>query len=254
MSIVPAQTIKSEIAVGRLIQGADAELVQSCSYDLRIGTIFQNGRTISQKGSSSVDQVELKPGGIISMFTLEELNLPADVCATVFPLNSQSSRGLLVLNPGHVDAGYKGAITVKLLNISKHEKILKCGEPIFTVIFDRLEEATSVPYPNRQTNRPQRETEFAENDLNVSPGTLAKLVGEPNDEHVEKLIRNHWMSWVSLALTLGAFVFAVIAALPVFKDARSINQQSGQSTDSNEGVASPGHAPEPAKPPSGPRK
>lgn len=241
MSILPAQTIRAEIAANRLIRNADASLVQSCSYDLRIGTIFQSGRSITrmpQQSAGSVDQVELKPGGVISMFTLEELSLPPDVCATVFPLNSQSSRGLLVLNPGHVDAGYSGPITVKVLNISKHEKVLKLGEPIFTVIFDKLEAATLEPYGNSSSNRQQRETVFAENDLNVSPGTLAKLIGEPNDDHVKKLIRNHWMSWGSSMLAAGAFVFAVIAALPVFKDARGSSQSAVQPSTAN-GTAPP---------------
>jgi deoxycytidine triphosphate deaminase len=232
MSILPAQTIRAEIAAGRLVRNADAACVQSCSYDLRIGSIFQDGRCLNEQNAGAIDQVELKPGGVISMFTHEELMLPTDVCATVFPLNSQSSRGLLVLNPGHVDAGFSGAITVKLLNISKHAKILKLKEPIFTAIFDRLEHATSEPYGNASTTRVQRETAFAENDLNVSPGTLSKLVGEPNDEQINKLIRSHWLSWVTLALTAGAFVFAVIAALPVFKDARSSPSHAGQlSTD-----------------------
>jgi deoxycytidine triphosphate deaminase len=236
MSILPAQTIRSEIAAGRLVKNGDPASVQSCSYDLRIGTIFQNGKSINRQNAGSADQVELKPGGVISMFTHEELVLPADICATVFPLNSQSSRGILVLNPGHVDAGFSGAITVKLLNISKHEKIIKLGEPIFTAIFDRLEQATMEPYANAPATRTQRETAFAENDLNVSPATLSKLIGEPNDEHVNKLIRGHWISWTSLALTAGAFVFAVIAALPVFKEARSGGQHMDQSSKTQDAV------------------
>lgn len=253
MSILPAQIIRTEIDAGRLIRNADPGFVQSCSYDLRIGSIFQNGKCINHHNAGSSDQVELKPGGVISMFTHEELILPADVCATVFPLNSQSSRGLLVLNPGHVDAGYEGPITVKLLNISKHEKILKLGEPIFTAIFDRLEAPTAVPYKNSQLTRQQRETEFAEKDLNVSPGTLSKLVGEPNDDHVKRLIRSHWLSWVSSILAAGAFIFAIIAALPVFKDARKNSEEPPQSLTPSGAVPPATTIPTPG-PPSGPKR
>ena len=238
MSILPARTIRAEIAAGRLIKNADPDQVQPCSYDLRIGTIFQNGKSITQPHAGAADQIELKPGGVVSMFTLEELSLPADVCATVFPLNSQSSKGLLVLNPGHVDAGFNGAITVKLLNISRHEKILKLGEPIFTAIFDRLEAPTNEPYPPATTTRVQRERAFAQNDLNESPDTLSKLVGELTDDHVNKLIRAHWYSRATLLVATVAAVFALIAAFPVFKDARGATQEHGLSLTRGDGAGS----------------
>lgn len=195
------------------------ENVQACSYDLRIGTIFKDGEAIVGDEGGTNKHVVLKAGDVLSMFTLEELALPPDICATVFPINSQSSRGLLVLNPGHVDPGYDGPITVKVLSISKSEMIIKRGEPIFTVIFDRLEAATSKPYPGNGKSRSKRELEFAEQDLNVSPSSLVKLVGEPNSLFVDQMIRSHWMSKWSTILSAGALIFAVIAALPVFKDA-----------------------------------
>ncbi|MDO9405338.1 MAG: hypothetical protein Q7T87_14995 [Polaromonas sp.] len=219
MGILPFQTIQAEIAAGRLVRSGVVERIQPSSYDLRIGTIFKDGQIINGEVIGGVTSIVLKPGGVLSMFTLEELVLPPDILATVFPINSQSSRGLLVLNPGHVDPGYDGPITVKVLNISKSEMMIKLGQPIFTAIFERLETATSQPYSVIKKDRTTREIEFAEKDMNVSPGSLVKLVGEPNTLEIEKMIRSHWASRWSIFLTAGALIFAVIAALPVFKDA-----------------------------------
>jgi deoxycytidine triphosphate deaminase len=219
MEVMLAQTIRSEIVAGRLLRNSNPGSVQAASYDLRIGTIFKEGQIINGLQQGGVTSVVLKPGGVLSMFTLEEVVLTADVLATVFPINSQSSRGLLVLNPGHVDPGYDGPITVKVLNISKSDMIIKLGQPIFTAIFERMTMSTTEPYPASTKSRATREIEFAERDINVSPGSLVKLVGEPNMLVIEKMIQSHWTSRVSVFLALGAFVFAVIAAMPVFREA-----------------------------------
>src|SRR5260370_600345 len=81
----------------RLIIGGDAKYVEACSYDMRVGTIFREGLRI--KGLQN--QTILQPGDIVSLFTMEELDLPPDVAATAFALNAMSSQGILVLNPGH---------------------------------------------------------------------------------------------------------------------------------------------------------
>src|SRR6185437_8683197 len=105
--------IANELAHKRLIIGGELSCVEACSYDMRVGTIFRDGSRIS----GAKGQVILQPGDIVSLFTLEELNLPADIAATAFAINAMSSEGLLVLNPGHVDPGFRGPLTVKAINI-----------------------------------------------------------------------------------------------------------------------------------------
>jgi deoxycytidine triphosphate deaminase len=198
MGVLPYQDIKDFIDKGVVIKNADPSKIQACSYDLRVGTIFSSGEVLKSNEAKSI----LKPGGILSVFTLEEIDLPHNICATVFPINKQSSRGLLVLNPGHIDPGFQGSLTVKLLNISRESIIVKRSEPIFTIVFSRLDQPTSKPY---QANKQQgeRENEFAANDLNCSPLSLTKLVGEPDELRVNELIRNHWISWTVLASGAG---------------------------------------------------
>jgi deoxycytidine triphosphate deaminase len=73
------------------------------------------------------------------------LNLPDNVAATAYGINGQTSKGLLVINSGHVDPGFIGPLTVTAINLTKEKKIIRVGDPIMTVVFQRLPEAT-LPY------------------------------------------------------------------------------------------------------------
>lgn len=225
VGILPADEIMDEVKENRIIKGGIESSVQACSYDMRIGTIFRHGRIIKGQQAAG-DVVLVEPGEIISVFTLEELDLPADVAATVFPINAMSSEGLLVLNPGHVDPGFKGPLTVRAINIRATSKSIDLGTPIFTVIFERLSRPTPKPY-TRSVDRQQREIKFNATDVEQNPKSMANLVMlgavKPliTGEEVDRRIENHWMSKVvivgtiiTVALSAIAAIFAVIA---VFK-------------------------------------
>lgn len=40
---------------------------------------------------------------------------------------------------GHVDPGYEGSISIKLINLSSVDYTLVLGEPIYTVVFTKVE-------------------------------------------------------------------------------------------------------------------
>jgi deoxycytidine triphosphate deaminase len=215
--ILAADDILKEIESNGLIKNGVPENVQASSYDMRIGTIFRDGRII--KGTQGVgDQVLLDPGEIISIFTLEELDLPDYIAGTAFSINALSSEGLLVLNPGHIDPGFKGPLTVRAINLRATRKAIDLETPIFTVIFERLPKATTRPYSKYIARHP-RELKFNSNDVEQNPGSLGRLVMLGKDrplvtpEEVNKLIIQHWMSWMMIAGTITAVVLAAIAAI-----------------------------------------
>jgi deoxycytidine triphosphate deaminase len=115
------------------------ENLKSASYDLRAGTIYVDGEIISASHGTGSNKVAVKPSQIITLLTLEDVNIPNDCIGTVFALNSMSSTGFLILNPGHIDPGYKGPITICAINLSKQETFLFLGMPIFTIIISRLD-------------------------------------------------------------------------------------------------------------------
>jgi hypothetical protein len=211
--------IEAAIAVGNLLTlpgGAPLPLGQnearSCSFDMTVGTIFWDGKILT--GPDTL--VTVPPGGVIALFTAEEVNLPADICATVFAINDMSSKGFLVVNPGHVDPGFKGALTVKALNVRKTALQLGHGEAVFTIIFQRLPAATD-PYPAIPI-RAVRERAFNKTVVETAPKTFFEMMGADRDgpypgrAEVEEMIRKHWMSRAAVFFGAVLFVFGGVSA------------------------------------------
>src|SRR5947208_2986327 len=119
MTILRYEDIDAAITGGELLVNAVNASIQPASYDLRVGTIFREGQIINADHPEHARQFSIQPGELVSIFTLEELKLPADIAGFAFAMNALSSQGLLVLNPGHVDPGYKGPLTVKAINLRK---------------------------------------------------------------------------------------------------------------------------------------
>lgn len=207
--------IMGEIRAGRLLKNASEDCVQTCSYDMRIGTIFE-GENIIRNSQTGGKQVVISPGEIISLFTLEDIFLPPDIAATAFAMNSWSSQGILVLNPGHVDPGYEGPLTVRVINLRATPKAIPLGIPIFTVIFERLPAEVEKPY-GKNKPRSLAELEFHATDIEQNPRTLINLIKHGDEKplmterDVNKLIVEHWTSKVVTAGSIIAALFAVIA-------------------------------------------
>jgi deoxycytidine triphosphate deaminase len=157
MSILPKQAIEQLIEDGWiLIDSIDPQKkfvpgknqVQPASVDLTIGIIFRKEKRLSENSSSeSVIQydkpgmvVELAPGEIVTILTNEMIRLPKNVTGTLFPPNSLSVEGVLILNPGHVDPGYYGRVTVRLINFKEANLPLIIGGNIFTMTLEKLTE------------------------------------------------------------------------------------------------------------------
>jgi deoxycytidine triphosphate deaminase len=261
--ILTGEDIWEEIENGRLIKYAIREGVQACSYDLRIGTIFSESKILRKSSpEQDPDPVILGPGGIISLFTWEELELPDDISATAFAMNVMSSQGVLVLNPGHVDPGFRGALTVRIINVRATSKALLFGTPIFTVIFQRLPKATNRPY-NSNKPRAEREIAFKAIDVEQNPKTLLRLLKAGDEkplmtpEEIDRRITKHWATLVTLVLavltTVLAFAATIFAAMALFPKPEPAPIRATSATELN---AKPTLSPSvtPAAPPTAPPK
>jgi len=136
-----------------------------------------------------------------------------------------SSQGVLVLNPGHVDPGFHGPLTVRIMNVRLTPKALIFGTPIFTVIFHRLAKET-VGYGSNKP-RHEREIAFKAIDIEQNPKTLLRLLKAGDEkplmtgEEIDRRIEKHWTTRVTLILTgltfvlaFAATIFAAIALFP----------------------------------------
>jgi deoxycytidine triphosphate deaminase len=215
--ILSKQDIEAKIDSGELVVNARKDNLEACSYDLRIGTIFKNGQIINENHPDANRQFDIQPGEIINLFTLEEIKLSSKIMATVFARNAESSfKALLVLNPGHIDPGFQGLITIKAINLGKDPLSIQRGQKILTIIFEEMPNVTTSPY-NRQMSRAEQEQKF--NDVLVQQNTynLSQIIAQgsdspyPTKQEVELMIVKHWITVLTLILTAVAALTGIIA-------------------------------------------
>ena len=92
--------------------------------------------------------VTLAPGERATVPTGLRIALPAGYAAFVHPRSGLASRhGVTIVNtPGTVDAGYRGEISVTLLNTDREHTVrLAKGERIAQLVIQRVELAAFVP-------------------------------------------------------------------------------------------------------------
>lgn len=238
--ILRHEDIEEELRHGRLITEHTQSSIQASSYDLRVGTVFRDGQIINKDHQRAGEQIVIQPGEILSLLTMEEVHLPDDMIAIAFPMNKWSSEGLLVLNPGYVDPGFKGPLSVKIVNLRKTRISISRGQAIFTVGFFRLGASTTHPY-NHNKVRGDREVEMNTKELEQSAASIAELLKVAPDrpyttkdevdkiireqpfvtkDGVDKAIRDHWMSWtvfmIGVITVIAAVVAAIAALIPLF--------------------------------------
>lgn len=218
VGVLAKQDLESAIDNTFLILNANKANLQACSYDMRIGTIFKNDQIINDSHPHGNNQFSIEPGEIISIFTLEELDLPPNVMATAFPINHLSSKGLLVLNPGHVDPGFRGCLTVKAINLRKVPLTISRDIPIFTVIFEVLPHSTTSPYI-KNFNREQRERDFNASVVEHATHNISDIIAQSKDspyatkQEVKEIVQNHWLTWLTLILTFIAAFTGIISII-----------------------------------------
>ncbi|MDP5460065.1 hypothetical protein [Alishewanella sp. SMS8] len=151
------KTIRNEISADRIFKLncghkalSDADfIVKSSSVDLTIGKIYEPSndkvRNQQQLQDLATYDTKLKPGDTLLIEVNEKFNLSNNIGGIVFPPNSLSKEGVIMTNPGHIDPGYKGLITVCLVNMGKDDVRLKAGDVIARLLLVRLD-GTSDAY------------------------------------------------------------------------------------------------------------
>ncbi|WP_321826046.1 dCTP deaminase domain-containing protein [Maribacter dokdonensis] len=144
MSTIGRKELTKLITTNQLLNEYDLKNIKSASYDLRIGTIYKDGKIHSKDNVIANGCIKIKPSEIVTLLTLEVVNIPNDCVGTVFALNSMSSSGFLILNPGHIDPGFKGPISICAINLSQNDINLYHEQSIFTLILNKLDKKLSA--------------------------------------------------------------------------------------------------------------
>jgi deoxycytidine triphosphate deaminase len=218
-TILRFEDIEKDLNDGKLLSNWTKSSIQGASYDLRVGTIFKNGKIVNEEHEERQRPFQIQPGEIISIFTLEEVNLPLDIAGVAFAMNKWSSEGLLVLNPGHIDPGYRGTLTVKALNLRKTPISISREQTIFTIVFHNIGNQTSHPYSGTVLSTHEKEKSFHAREQEIAPNSLGDLIKVMADlpfvtkEQVDRAICDHWMSRWTFGLLIVAALAATLAVI-----------------------------------------
>ena len=203
---------------------ATGENVRPSCYDLTIGHIVTAGgiiRPTSQKSSHV-----LKPGEVATLFSQQTINLPATISGLLIPKNTPATKGLLMLNLGHVEPGWHGPVTAQVVNLNRAPFLLSLGDPIFSIVFHYLNSAADSP----NESRPDLDRRLAQAHAAMlgrqSLLTLEDLKGGSTvRELAGEILKSSWPIILAVS-TLAATVVGVMAA----SFQAQLNQLSNQVT------------------------
>ncbi len=103
-----------------VIRPYGSECQQPASYDLRVA-----------------EDIVLKPGSCTLAHTLEWVELPPDLAATIRTRSSYGRRGILV-TAGFVDPGFRGQLTLGLVNMGPNTVHLKMNDRVVQLILHQV--------------------------------------------------------------------------------------------------------------------
>jgi dCTP deaminase len=150
------------------IEPYDNELIQPNSIDIRLGNHFAWHRQSDMvldpldKESAEYGAMQETTDSIVLLrhqfrlgTTLERFELPADIFAEVTGKSGLARYGLIVhTTAGLIDAGYRGQITLELLNVGNRPIQLTAGMPIAQMTFTRTDPCQK-PYGIKHSSKYQ---------------------------------------------------------------------------------------------------
>jgi len=142
------------------IEPYDKKLVQPNSLDIRLGNHFvwyeTSNEVIDPYNQDSVtshvkevhaDTFILKPGQFVLAETLECIELPDNIVATIEGKSSIARLGVtLHQTGGWIDAGFRGSITLEMANVNSRPVKVYAGMPIGQLVFYTTERAENPYY------------------------------------------------------------------------------------------------------------
>ncbi len=133
----------------------EQQLVQPNSLDIRLGNHFlwyedgdevidpYNRETIGARTSETrADSIVLEPGQFMLAETLEVIELPDNIVASIEGKSSIARLGIeLHQTGGWIDAGFSGSITLEMCNANQRPVRVYAGMPIGQLVFYTTERA-----------------------------------------------------------------------------------------------------------------
>lgn len=185
-------------------------LLEASSYDLSVGEVY----VINNCGTAEEQQLPayLKPSKTALIITYEKVCLPKNILGICFPPTSIAESGILVLNPGHVDSGFKGKLSLTIINMGEYPYSFEANERIFTILLYKLDNMCEKGWSERHPDQ------VFENELDRTNKIVRKFSNIlPKDFlNLNKLIRTRLLTLSLIGAVLALFVTTTIAVIVPF--------------------------------------
>jgi dCTP deaminase len=153
MSTLSGKKIADLVKNGDLvIDPFESKLIQPASYDLTLGRKILASPLSSEKLGIVIELTEKEPsyqvhsGQMVGIISREKFRLPLDICGRFGIRSAFARKGINAFGGLQLDPGFRGRLTMNLINVGPEPVTITLNEPIFTVEFSRLEEPADEEY------------------------------------------------------------------------------------------------------------
>jgi len=139
--------ILNRIAREKILEGFEEDNVQGAGVDLRVERVYNitSGASLGaeERRLPEVEEMEggkftLEPEEYHLLLTREKVNLPSDLIAFIYPRSTLFRSGVS-LRTAVVDPGYRGRLTIGLVNEGAGDFTLEKGASVAQIVFAGLE-------------------------------------------------------------------------------------------------------------------
>lgn len=139
--------IAAALAAGQLVITPAPDIIQPGSVDLHLGPSLAWFSIDDNRIIRDHFPFEVEPGELILASTLERIEIDAGHVGRVEGKSTWARKGLLPhVAAGFIDPGFRGNITLEILNVSKVPILLEPGVAIAQIAFMRLLTPATRPY------------------------------------------------------------------------------------------------------------
>lgn len=182
MGTLTDRQIKNIIASGDLvIDPFDEKLIQPATLDLRAhhkllaSPLGENhlGRVIDLR--DEINGYQIMPGQMVAILSFEYLELPFNISGRFGIRSFFARKGLNAFGGIQIDPGFKGRLSLNLLNVGPEPIAIKYQEPIFSIEINRLDEMVEKPYNGIYQNQNDFPADQHNYILNARTTSLAEI-------------------------------------------------------------------------------
>jgi dCTP deaminase len=164
MGILSHKAIEIALRQGLVIEPRP-EIIQPTSVDLHLSGVFSVPNKL--RGPVLIDPLRddvigyeklnygrwvLFPGDFILGSTAEWIELPKDLVGILTGKSSLARIGLQVECAGYVDPGWKGNLTLEIVNLGRDTIVLRSNMPICQIRFETITGETELLYGDSRLN------------------------------------------------------------------------------------------------------